>query len=86
MSDTHEKEESASSESPTAAALGPLHGLLADEALRAGAGVDPGRLDADDPLVFGVTIAALLTAAVAATLIPALRASRIDPTRALRYE
>jgi predicted permease len=43
-------------------------------------------LDADDPLVFGVTIAALLSAAVAATLIPALRASRIDPTRALRYE
>lgn len=43
-------------------------------------------VDADDPLVFGVTSAALLSAAVLATLIPAMRASRVDPLRALRYE
>lgn len=44
-------------------------------------GVNP----ADAP-VFGVSIAALLTAALAASLMPAWRASRISPVRALRYE
>ena len=39
-----------------------------------------------DPAVFVVSAAALLAASVAATLIPAWRASRIDPIRALRYQ
>jgi predicted permease len=43
-------------------------------------------VNANDPLVFGLTVTALLFAAVAATLIPAMRASRIEPTRALRCE
>jgi predicted permease len=43
-------------------------------------------LDARDPLVFSVTIGALLSAGTVATLIPALRASRIDPVHALRHE
>jgi predicted permease len=43
-------------------------------------------LDARDPLVFGLTAGALLSAAAVATLIPALRASRIDPVRALRHD
>jgi predicted permease len=43
-------------------------------------------LEADDPLVFGVALTALLSAAVAATILPALRASRIDPLRALRHD
>jgi predicted permease len=43
-------------------------------------------LDANDPVVFSVAIAALFLAAAAATLVPTLRASRIDPLRALRQD
>ena len=41
---------------------------------------------ANDPVVFASAIGTLVAAAVAATLIPAWQASRIDPLRALRYE
>jgi predicted permease len=41
-------------------------------------------LEANDPLVFSVAVAALLAAATAATILPALRASRIDPMGALK--
>ena len=59
-----------------------------------GAGYAGGRLvrtqlfgvDPADPLVFGLAIGALLAAAAAATLLPAWRAARIDPTHALRCE
>lgn len=40
----------------------------------------------DDGLVFGVSVAILLSAALAASLAPAARASRISPVQALRYE
>ena len=43
-------------------------------------------VNAGDGLVFGLSIAILLTAAVAASFLPAWRASRISPIRALRYE
>ena len=43
-------------------------------------------VNAGDGLVFGVSIAILLTAALAASFLPAWRASRISPIRALRYE
>jgi ABC-type antimicrobial peptide transport system permease subunit len=43
-------------------------------------------LDADDPLVFGAASGILLLCAVVATLMPALRASRIEVVRALRCE
>jgi putative ABC transport system permease protein len=43
-------------------------------------------LDADDPLVFGAVVVILLVSAAAATLMPALRASRIEVVRALRCE
>jgi ABC-type antimicrobial peptide transport system permease subunit len=41
---------------------------------------------ASDPLVFVASAAALLAAALAAGFVPAWRASKIDPMRALRYE
>jgi putative ABC transport system permease protein len=39
-----------------------------------------------DPVVFGATALALTIAGVLATLIPARRAARIDPTTALRQD
>jgi len=44
------------------------------------------EVPANDPLVFAVAVAALLGAAGLATFLPALRASRMDVVRALRYE
>ena len=43
-------------------------------------------LDADDPLVFAAAAGVLVLSAAAATLLPALRASRIEVVRALRCE
>jgi ABC-type antimicrobial peptide transport system permease subunit len=39
-----------------------------------------------DPLVFGSVAAALMTVAVAASVVPSVRISRIRPANALRYE
>jgi len=44
------------------------------------------QLEGHDPLVIVVSAVALALVALAAGLIPAIRASRIDPTAALRYE
>jgi len=57
-------------------------------ALWAGKWVEPLLFEqkARDPVVFGVVSAVLLTAAVAATLQPAWRATRVDPTEALRSD
>ena len=44
------------------------------------------QMNGFDPVVFIVATLALATVALAAGLIPAMRASRIEPIRALRYE
>ena len=43
-------------------------------------------LSARDPLTFGIATLALVTTAFVAGLVPALRAARVDPMTALRYE
>jgi putative ABC transport system permease protein len=44
------------------------------------------NVDARDPAVFGLVIAMLLVVATLATLVPALRAARVDPNVALRSD
>jgi ABC-type lipoprotein release transport system permease subunit len=41
---------------------------------------------ADDPLTFCATAGIILAVALAASAIPALRAIKVDPVIALRYE
>ena len=43
-------------------------------------------VDARDPITYGLAAVAFLAAALLATMTPALRASRIDPASALRYD
>jgi ABC-type antimicrobial peptide transport system permease subunit len=44
------------------------------------------QLKGSDPVVLGVSVVAMIGVALAAGFVPATRASRVDPMRALRYE
>jgi predicted permease len=44
------------------------------------------QLNGHDPIIIGTSVVALLCITLAAGLVPALRASRVDPISALRYE
>jgi putative ABC transport system permease protein len=57
-------------------------------ALLAGRWIEPLLFETSprDPLIYGSVAGLLLLVAVAATLRPALRAARVDPTIALRAE
>ena len=44
------------------------------------------QLEGHDPVVISIAIVVLATVAFCAGFIPALRASRVDPMQALRYE
>ena len=64
------------------AGIGSVAALAAGKLLqRLVAGVRPA-----EPLTFTITISVLLVAALLASFVPARRASRVDPVRALRQE
>lgn len=67
-------------------AIGGTIGLLGAFALGRGAAALLYQLQGNDPLVFAGSAVLLTLVAMGAGLVPAMRASRIDPMRALRYD
>ena len=68
------------------AALGTLVGLAAALALTRPVSSLLFEVSPRDPLTFGGVVALLACVAAAACLVPALRATRVDPATALRHD
>ena len=66
--------------------LGGIIGVLASVGLERSARSLLYEVEGADPLVTALAIVALGIVALAAGLVPAYRASSVDPMRALRYE
>jgi ABC-type antimicrobial peptide transport system permease subunit len=66
--------------------IGGVVGIAAAVGLGRAAGSLLFGLEGNDPLVIGVAALLLASVALGAGFLPALRASRVDPMQALRYE
>jgi predicted permease len=66
--------------------IGGVVGIAAAVGLGRAAGSLLFGLEGNDPLVIGVATTLLVAVALGAGFVPALRASRVDPMQALRYE
>jgi ABC-type antimicrobial peptide transport system permease subunit len=66
--------------------IGGVVGIAAAVGLGRAAGSLLFGLEGNDPLVIGVATMLLVAVALGAGFVPALRASRVDPMQALRYE
>lgn len=66
--------------------IGGVVGIAAAVGLGKAAGSLLFGLEGNDPLVIGVSTLLLVAVALGAGFVPALRASRVDPMQALRYE
>jgi ABC-type antimicrobial peptide transport system permease subunit len=66
--------------------IGGVVGIAAAVGLGRAAGSLLFGLEGNDPLVIGVATMLLVVVALGAGFVPALRASRVDPMQALRYE
>jgi ABC-type antimicrobial peptide transport system permease subunit len=66
--------------------IGALIGIAAGFAGGRGASAIMYRMNGFDPIVFTAATVLLMLVSLIAGLVPALRASRIDPIQALRYE
>ncbi len=67
-------------------AIGGVIGIAGAFVLGRGAAALLYQLEGNDPLVFAASAGVLTLVAMGAGLLPAMRASRIDPMRALRYD
>jgi ABC-type antimicrobial peptide transport system permease subunit len=66
--------------------IGAAIGIAASYGVGHAAGSLLYQVDGDDPLVIATSIGLIAIVALVAGCVPALRAARVDPIHALRYE